>query len=279
MGRSAVYEKGNGWIRLCEVVMYPLTRLLGKRRYTGIEKFTIEGPVLLVGNHISHLDPVYDAVFIRKSGRLPHILAKASLWKIPIVGKALVGSGQIPVERGGGSGQAALDLAIKSLAEGNLVLIYPEGTVTKEPDFWPMKPRPGVAALALSGDFPVIPVAHWGTQLVYNSYAPKGKFKPLPRKEVHVVAGEPIDLSAYRGVPMDARVIRDVSLVIMNAVRDLLAEVRGEPAPAELYDPKKAERLAARKAAAAKPAGKHSAVEPDPAPVDSDAAESDSSGQ
>jgi 1-acyl-sn-glycerol-3-phosphate acyltransferase len=124
------------------------------------------------------------------------------------------------------------------------VLIYPEGTVTKDPDLWPMRPRPGVAALALSGDFPVIPVAHWGSHRVYTSYGSGRRFKPLPRKDVYVVAGEPIDLSAWRGKPVDSRAIRDVSYLIMGRIREMVADLRGERPPVEFFDPKQAERRA-----------------------------------
>ncbi len=238
-----VYEPGNVWIWFCEVVMFSMTRLLGRRHYEGMANVAVPGAVLVVSNHISHIDPVYDAVYIRKTGRIPHILAKASLWKLPVLGGALRGTGQIPVERGGGQGQVGLEQAVTALQEGRVVLIYPEGTVTRDPDLWPMRPRPGVAALALSGDFPVVPMAQWGTHRVYRSYVKKG-FTPLPRQDITVVAGPPIDLSAYRNGPVDARAIRDVSYVIMEAVRDLLATLRPEDPPQRFFDPKLADRLA-----------------------------------
>ncbi len=243
--RSPVHEKANGWIRTCAAILFPLTHLLARRSFEGMEHVTVPGPILVVGNHISHLDPVYTAVFLRSSGRIPHIMAKASLWKLPLVGKALTGTGQIPVERGGGSGQAGLDAAVNALKAGEMVLIYPDGTITRDPDHWPMKPRAGVAALALSGDFPVIPLVHWGTQNVFVPYVKKQRFRPLPRKEIRIVAGPPIDLSAYRGLPVDARLIREVSLYIQGAVRDLLGQVRNEVPPVAFYDFRKAQRLQA----------------------------------
>ncbi len=240
--KQPVYEAGNGWVRLCQVIMYPMTRVLGRRHFQGLEHAAIPGPVLVVSNHISHLDPVYDAVYLRKTGRIPHILAKASLWKLPVVGAALRGTGQIPVERGGGQGQVGLDLAVQALEDGRLVLIYPEGTVTRDPELWPMRPRPGVAAIALSGDFPVVPMAQWGTHRVYRSYVDKGRFRPWPRKDITVVTGPPLDLSAYRSRPVDARAIRDVSYLIMESVRDLLATLRPESPPTKFFDPKLADR-------------------------------------
>jgi 1-acyl-sn-glycerol-3-phosphate acyltransferase len=250
--RGPVFEKANGWIRLCEIVMFPLTRILGRRSFEGLEHIAVPGPVLAVANHISQLDPIYTAVYLRKSGRTPHIMAKASLFRIPVIGRILTGTGMIPVERGGGHGQVGLNAAIESLQAGHLVLIYPDGTVTRDPEAWPMKPRPGVAAMAMAGDFPVVPVVHWGTQDVYVPYV-KGGFHPFPRKDIRLVAGPPVDLSAFRGRPIDARLLRDVSYVIQGAVRDLLAQVRGVPAPPDFYDQKKAERLQARAEAAENP--------------------------
>ncbi|MEP6561266.1 MAG: lysophospholipid acyltransferase family protein [Nakamurella sp.] len=253
VARSPAYEKGNAWLTFCQCVMYPLSFLLGRKRTVGREKIQIEGGFLLVANHISHLDPLYDSVAVRKAGRVPRFMAKASLWKVPVLGKALAGSDQIPVERAGaGAGQASLELATKTLQQGRIVLIYPEGTVTREPDYWPMKPRPGIGALALSGDFPVIPVAHWGSNQVYESYREGRKFHPLPRKDVWTVFGDPIDLTELRSRPVDARSIRDASILIMTVVRDMVAEIRHEQPPVEFYDPKKAERLAKRAAEASK---------------------------
>jgi 1-acyl-sn-glycerol-3-phosphate acyltransferase len=240
VARSAGYEKGNAWTITLQVILYTATRLLGRRRFVGNGQLGAPGGALVVANHISHIDPVFDTVYVRKAGRLPHVLAKSSLWKIPVLRPILNATGQIPVDRGGGAGSAALDAARKALADGKVVVIYPEGTVSREPDHWPMRPRPGVAILALSGDFPVIPVVHWGTQELYTSYQRGLKLKPFPRKDIHLIAGNPIDLSQWRGKPVDARAIRDVSYLIMNTIKDMLGAVRGETPPDELFDPKKA---------------------------------------
>jgi 1-acyl-sn-glycerol-3-phosphate acyltransferase len=113
------------------------------------------------------------------------------------------------------------------------VIIYPEGTITRDPAGWPMHSRTGVARLALSSDVPVLPMVHWGTHKVFDRY--QKKFRPLPRKDIVVHCGEPIDLSAYRGRPVDAVLLREVTDHLMGVVRDLLAEVREETAPAGFY--------------------------------------------
>lgn len=235
MVTSAAPDRDNGWILLCRIVLYPLTALLGRRKFSGAEHLMAPGGVLVVANHVSHLDPVYDAVYVRKAGRWPHFMAKASIWKVPGIGTLMRGARQIPVERTGGAGQQSLQPAIDAINAGQVVVIYPDGTITRDPHAWPMRPKAGVAVLALSGDFPVVPMVNWGTQRVFVPYVKKGRFKPLPRKDIVVTVGPPIDLSAYRGQELDTRLIREVSGVIMEAVRDLLAQVRAETPPTTFF--------------------------------------------
>jgi hypothetical protein len=96
-----------------------------------------------------------------------------------------------------------------------------------------MYSRTGVARLALTADVPVLPAVHWGTREVLDRY--NGKFRPLPRKSITVRCGPPVDLSAYRGRPLDAALLREVTDLLMVQVRELLAEVRGEPAPEDFF--------------------------------------------
>src|SRR5207253_2496156 len=115
-----------------------------------------------------------------------------------------------------------------------------EGTITKDPNFWPMRSFPGVARLALANDVPVLPVARWGTQAILNGYTKK--FTPFPRKTVTIYVGEPVDLSRFRGddSPSNVTLMR-VTELVMNEVKALLAEIRGEQAPKGFFNPKKAE--------------------------------------
>jgi 1-acyl-sn-glycerol-3-phosphate acyltransferase len=226
-------DKGGFWIAFFAALFYPTTRLVARRRFAGLEHIPAEGPALVVCNHVSYLDPIYTAVFVHRRGRIPRFLAKASLWSMPLARRALVGAEQIPVDRGSSEATASLRAAEQALDEGKLVLIYPEGTVTRDPDHWPMQARTGVARLALARDVPVVPVAHWGTQRVYDHYSKR--FRPLPRTDVVVCAAAPVDLSAYRTRPADSALLREVTDLVMGRVRELLAEVRGEPAPPEFF--------------------------------------------
>ncbi|PRY42753.1 1-acyl-sn-glycerol-3-phosphate acyltransferase [Umezawaea tangerina] len=224
-----VREKGGFWIWVAAAIVYPMAGVLGKRRTVHGERVPATGSALLVMNHVSHLDPCYDAVFVHSHGRVPHFLAKHSLWNVPVMGAILRGAKQIPVYRGTTDAQQSLRAAHEALANGQVVVIYPEGTITRDPDGWPMASRTGVARLALEHDGPVIPVARWGTREIYDGY--HKKFRPLPRKTVETRLGEPVDLSAYREQPETIALLRDVTDLLMGEVKHLLADIRGEQAP------------------------------------------------
>ena len=258
-------EKGGFWVGFAATVFYPLTAALARRRDIGGEQIPRQGAALLVYNHVSHLDPVYDAVFVHKQGRVPRFLAKHSLWNVPVAGKVLRGSGQIPVYRGTADAQQSLRDAHQALQDGKLVVIYPEGTITKDPDGWPMVSRTGVARLALDNDVPVIPAARWGTRAILDGY--HKKFRPFPRKPVVQRVGEPVDLSAYRDQPRTNAVLREVTDLLMNRVKELLAEIREEPAPAGFYSARAAKPASPEAPASpAAPAAPAEQAEPEPQP-------------
>lgn len=226
-------EKRGFWIAFCALFFYPIGWVTGRSRFEGREHIPAEGGVLLVGNHVSHLDPVFSGLILDRSGRVPRFLAKHSLWSAPVLGRALAGSGQIPVYRESADAQQSLRDGTAALQEGKAVIIYPEGTITRDPDGWPMHARTGVARLALSADVPVVPMIHWGTNRVLDAY--NKKFRPLPRGPIVVRCGEPVDLSAYRNREVDAALLREVTDLLMRAVTNLLARERGEPAPPEFF--------------------------------------------
>lgn len=203
-----------------------------KRHWRHVDAIPAEGPTILAANHVSYVDPVILAQFVWDGARVPRYLAKASLFKIPVVGWVIARAGQIPVERGSRDAAASLDAAADALRAGELVVVYPEGTVTRDPDFWPMSAKTGLARLALLvPEAKVIPVGQWGAQNSVDVY--HKRYRPLPRKAVTISAGEPVDISKYAGAPPTMQVLREITNAVMVAVRDQVAEIRGEPAPAE----------------------------------------------
>jgi 1-acyl-sn-glycerol-3-phosphate acyltransferase len=226
-------ERGGFWVGLSAAVFYPLGWLCGRPRFEGLEWIPRTGGALVVANHISHIDPMYSAVLVHRARRVPRFLAKHTLWKVPGFGAVLRGAEQIPVYRDSADAQQSLRAGTEALKAGKVLVIYPEGTISRDPARWPMQGRTGVARLALSADVPVIPVVHWGTQQVLDGY--NKRFRPLPRTTITVRCGEPVDLSDHRGRVIDAALLREVTDLIMVHVRDLLAEVRAEEAPAEFF--------------------------------------------
>jgi 1-acyl-sn-glycerol-3-phosphate acyltransferase len=228
-------ERPGPYLRFCVLVFYPLISLAFKRRWRRIECIPKTGPAIIAINHISYADPFVVARFVWERGRLPRFLAKASLFKIPVAGRIITGAGQIPVYRGTADAADALRGAVEALQRGEMVLIYPEGTVTRDPDFWPMQAKTGIARLALlAPSVPVIPVGQWGAQNFLDFYG--RKFRPVPRKTVSVAAGDPVDLTDFAGAEPTAPTLREMTDRIMVAVRDQVAELRDEAPPTKFYD-------------------------------------------
>jgi len=237
-----VAQRSRGvWWNTARGLFYPAMWVSGRHLFLGLENLPADGPALVVANHISYIDPVYTATFVDSVRRLPHFLAKDAVFRMPVIGKLASELGQIPVYRGSAEAVDSLAAAGKALDDGHVVVIYPEGTITRDPQFWPMRARTGAARLALDHDVPVIPVAHWNTQLVYDHYNGK-RYRPFPRKRVVVSAGDPVDLSALRSQQRSGDVLREVTDHLMSAVRDVLADVRSEPAPAGFYQPQRKDR-------------------------------------
>jgi 1-acyl-sn-glycerol-3-phosphate acyltransferase len=224
------------WQRGAVSVVKPLMIVMTKRDWRGMENIPASGPVIVVANHMSHADPFVLAHYIFDAGRWPVFLAKASVFKIPVLGRWLAAVEQTPVQRGTVDAVRALDAAVAAVNAGKCVLIYPEGTTTKEPDLWPMRGKTGAARLWLMTGAPVIPVAMWGPEKLFD---PRDrKLRPVPRTPVTVVAGPPIDLSKWQGATANAVTLAEITEHIMLVLRDLVAGIRGGTPP-PLWQPGK----------------------------------------
>ena len=216
-------------------VVLPILNLSAKYRFHNPEKLPDTGAYVLAPNHYSEIDPIIVAVGAYKLGRLPRFLAKASLFHVPIVGAAMRSSGQIPVERSGHNGHQAVKAAEELVEKGRLVIVYPEGSLTRDPDLWPMRGKTGAVRIALERGIPVIPCAHWGTQAIMPRYSKK--ITLFRRKPVDLIFGDPVDLDRFRGRGLEPALLAEATDVVMAAISELLAELRGEPAPAERWNP------------------------------------------
>ncbi|MFG1923624.1 lysophospholipid acyltransferase family protein [Cryptosporangium sp. NPDC048952] len=217
------------WLRFAEFILRPLLNVFTKRTWRGWENVPVSGPAIFVANHTSMADPLVIAHFLYDRPREMRVLVKSSLFSVPLVGTVLRSSGQIPVHRATRTAGDALRTAAARIRAGEAPLIYPEGTVTRDPDLWPMQGKTGAARLFLDTGAPVIPIVQWGAHNLHDYRT--GKVRLRPRTPVTVSAGAPIDLSAFVGSPPTGVVLKEMTDVIMRRLRDDLAELRGEPAP------------------------------------------------
>jgi 1-acyl-sn-glycerol-3-phosphate acyltransferase len=223
------------WYRFVIVVVKPFLRMFTTRDWHGAENLPHDGGIIVVANHVSEVDPLMVADYLlHAAGRPPRFLAKKELFRKPPLKWVLEGAEQIPVDRGSVDAARALSAAVDALARGECILIYPEGSATRDPALWPMKSRTGAARLALLSGAPVIPIAQWGPQRVLAYKARKPHL--LPRTRISVLAGPAVDLSAYVDKPVTADLLRNATTTIMGAVVDLLEQLRDEQAPEDFYD-------------------------------------------
>ncbi|MCY7340952.1 MAG: 1-acyl-sn-glycerol-3-phosphate acyltransferase [Pseudonocardia sp.] len=223
------------WFGLAIALIWPFAMFGTRIGWRGGEHLPRSGGALLAMNHVSSADPIFDTAFTISHGRMPRYLAKAALWNVPVVRSVLGKGGHIAVYRETARAGDAYRGAVAALERGEIVAFYPEATYTRDPDGWPMRAKNGIGRIALVTGAPVIPVANWGSQDVL----PPGSGRPrlLPRRRVTIVAGPPVDLSAWLGGPRTRTALDAVTTAIMNDVTALLGGIRGEKPPAIPYDP------------------------------------------
>lgn len=225
------------WI-IAEPIVRAALLATTRHEWVGGEKIPATGGCILVLNHVSHVDPLTAAHLVYDHGRLPHYLAKSGLFKNRAANAFFRSAGQIPVERLSKNAAGAFDAAVAAVREGKCVVVYPEGTITRDPGGWPMTGKSGAARIALETGCPVIPVGQWGAQELLAPYAKKPDL--FPRKLVQMRVGDPVDLADLIGKPRTATVINEATARIMAAITALVEEVRGGTAPEERFDMKKA---------------------------------------
>lgn len=217
-------------------VVRPLNMLMMRRDWQGQQHLPETGMILAI-NHISDLDPLYTGHMVYSTGRLPHFLAKQELFALPVVGKVITSMKQIPVDRAGRSIDS-LQMAEEVLSRDGVIVIYPEGTTTKDPDMWPQVGRIGMIRLALSTGAPVIPVGQWGV----HETLPKGDKFPhvFPRRTSAIRIGPESDLEWIRTVDRPGqRDLADATEQVMSEITELMAPLREGTPPQTRFNPAK----------------------------------------
>jgi 1-acyl-sn-glycerol-3-phosphate acyltransferase len=202
------------------VVCLPPLRFWFRLSHEHLDRIPPTGPAIIACNHISYLDPLTNGDAVVRAGRRPRFLAKEELFRIPIVGRALRGAGQIPVSRGTRD-RSSLDRAVAALGRGEVIVVYPEGTVTKREDRLPMEGKTGVVRLAVATGVPITPMASWGSQAVWQK---SGKGSLKFGRPIWTTVGEPIVLP----VPPEGEQapLRELTAQVMEAIRLLVVDLR-----------------------------------------------------
>lgn len=226
---ARVHKKRLGFaFRFAAFILHPFMTVFTKHEWHGTDNLAIDEGIVLASNHLSWFDPIVISHVTWDNDRPPRFMAKDSLFKVPVVGWIMRNARQIPVVRGSKDAAAAVQAAVDAAKRGECVIVYPEGTITKDPDLWPMKAKTGAARIALTAQRPLIPMAHWGAQEVMGPY--RKELKLLPRKTMRVTIGAPVDLSDLYGKPVDADTLQAATDRLMAAITDLLRQIREEEA-------------------------------------------------
>ena len=234
--------KAGFWIRTWVSILYPLDGLLFKIKWRSLDKMPApdKGGVIIALNHTSQIDTVLMARLVWASGRVPRFMIKAGVFGWPIVGYMMKGAGQIAVYRGTADAAQSLRDAVTALERGEAIVIYPEGTTTKDPTGWPMQAKTGIARLVLlSPHTPVVPVGQWGAHHRRGNKDMKIARGFLGRRVSTAQVGEPMDMSRYAGVEPTGATLRQVTDEIMTQVQNQVADLRGETPPPTFFKPER----------------------------------------
>jgi len=229
----------NRYFRFASWILIPLLNALTNRNWQGRENIPASGPVIVASNHVSYVDALVLTHFLFKNGRAPRFLGKEAVFRVPIIGKIIAGSGQIPVLRESDEASDALQHALAFLRAGHCVGVYPEGTLTRDDDLWPMVAKTGIARLAILSKAPVIPCAQWGDHELLPRYGKKLVF--WKRTKITIIAGPPVDLSRWYGKAEDQKSLEEATAAVMGAITTLLEGIRGQSAPVETFDPRRSD--------------------------------------
>lgn len=194
-----------------------------------------DGPVIVITNHTSYADGVLLALVCRRLGRSARLMATSGVFRVPVLGSALRRLGFIPVARGSDRAADALAPAADALAAGEVVALFPEGRLTRDPDQWPERAKTGAVRLALRTGAPIVPVALDGAHRVLGRREVIRNLlkNVILRPRVATAVGAPIDVRALLRGEETPDEVRRIADVVMARLIDLVEELRGETAPAE----------------------------------------------
>ncbi|MDP8970439.1 MAG: 1-acyl-sn-glycerol-3-phosphate acyltransferase [Actinomycetota bacterium] len=202
--------------RLVVALIVGVFRLMGWRvSVSGAEHLPRTGPAVVATNHVGYLDFTFVGYGGRQRGRLLRFLAKQEIFDHPLAGPLMRAMKHIPVDRFGRAAHS-FEVAVAALRRGEVIGMFPEGTIS--PSFVPMAGKTGAARMAMAASAPLLPGAVWGSQRLLT----KGKPHNFRRGvAVSVIFGAPVPYG-----PDDD--VDEVTARLMAAIRDLVDRAAAE---------------------------------------------------
>jgi len=227
----------SGFYAFAKGVLTPIMTPWIKFTVSGEENLPAQGGYLLVPNHLSNVDPLCLCWYFMKRDTAVRFLAKKSMFSVPVFGWIIKGMGLIPVNRDSNP-SAVLAPTREALKAGEVVGIFPEGTLTRDPDQWPMEFKSGAARPALP------PRPRRGGRARRAGAGPRAPYNAKgmdmrPGRRVSYHFGEPVDLSDLMSPAgsQDHDAVNEATRRISDAVRAGVGQLRGLPVPEKVWDP------------------------------------------
>lgn len=210
---------------LVKNVLKPLVAKGLKWTVEDLHMIPAHGPAILASNHSGYLDPLGMGYLTDLRGRKSRFLAKRELFEKRGIGRAFHALGQIPVDRGTGDAAKVLEAAVEALRQGEVVVVFPEGTISMDLD--PMPGKTGTARLAKISGVPVTPIGMWGSHRVLFKHR-----RPNWERGVAQVAcvGPPVRVGADDDVYEATDRIMEAICAQVRRARELYPQ---KPAPGE----------------------------------------------
>jgi len=196
--------------KIVVIIMRLYLRVFNRWTISGRENIPSQGPLVLIGNHVSYWDPVILACSVNRE---VHFMAKAELFKVPIFRQIIKWLHAFPVKRGSAD-RNALRISAELLNQGKVLALFPEGTRSKTGELLPFKP--GAALFALRAKAPIVPIMLLGTRSTF----------PLTlRGKIEVRIGEPICFNELFEQKISNEQLEEATLVIREKMLSILKEV------------------------------------------------------
>ena len=225
--------------RLLEGVSKVL-RNRSKVRAWGLERVPETGTFITAASHVTMYDVFVPMMSLFHMGRRPRYMAKAEMAKWPLIGKWFQLVGMQPVPRRSGQAKAIEEESIKIITSGRPLTIWPEGTVTRDPQKWVMSLKPGIGYIALESSrrlgrqVPIFCAVTWGAASI-------NQWWPWPRKNVVMCYDEQLDYADLLadmdswGEEPPADKVSELTMRVFRRMNEVMEEIRGERMPAEGY--------------------------------------------